>query len=545
MRQIGRNVSDREDILAREIIRQMTGGKSAEFALAEEFLEEIDVRLEQVKLYLPITELLRKRKWDVALLSVIPEFVFLLLAYFIYEGKLKNRGLSFAELERFIGQGAGKALQKDLTEEAARQLTAELLDGLQNGGRNFILNGYHFKSGTYREKYVKLLEIKQLEDGSLAYYVTEQGVDFYLKTKEFPDETKVTINLLLFQKQMEKGAFGFAYETVRRLNMEVQKKKEQKYSLLEALIYGQLDSGEAYTGYHQSIMLQFREEGELFDTAKQNIAQAYSEYVEKIQKGLAQEKEVRTFTLIKIIEKEMERAQRLHTELLQEAVKFTKEYDNALRIRRKGIFTERFSFQGEFEKLIQQNKTPGSLKFLFEPLMKPNTKKFFNPLRIFELQRIVRTRQEEDSEGLAEIAVGRMTMDAVVSRRVRKNFVFYAEQLLAAIEKSRGQVRLAYFCRALVDKYSEDSIYNGDFISFLLEMNRDKPAGVGERIIDFTDSRAELDEELKTIEAVFGKAAYSRPFPGRVGRVKVKSFPEQEIELLPGLKITDMLFIGE
>ena len=38
--------------------------------------------------------------------------------------------------------------------------------------------------------------------------MTEQGVDFFY-TKEFPDETRVTINLLLFQKQM--GAFGFAF----------------------------------------------------------------------------------------------------------------------------------------------------------------------------------------------------------------------------------------------------------------------------------------------------------------------------------------------
>ena len=70
---------------------------------------------------------------------------------------------------------------------------------------------------------------------------------------------------------MEKGAFGFAYETVRRLNMEVQKKKDRKHSLLESLLYGAVDGGEAYNRYHRSISLQFQEEAELFDTARKNV----------------------------------------------------------------------------------------------------------------------------------------------------------------------------------------------------------------------------------------------------------------------------------
>ena len=183
---------------------------------------------------------------------------------------------------------------------------------------------------------------------------------------------------------MEKGAFGFAYETVRRLNMEVQKKKDRKYSLLEAIMYGRLDSGEAYHSYHRSIVLQFGEETELFHTAMKNVRSAFNEYVERINNGVATDKEIRTFTLIKRVEKEISRTQTLHTELLKEAVGFTKEYDQALGVRRKAIFTERFNFQGEFEKLMNQNEKPEALKFLFEPLLSPYVKKSFNPLRALE-----------------------------------------------------------------------------------------------------------------------------------------------------------------
>jgi hypothetical protein len=535
---------ERDDILAREIIRENTAGKDPELALADDFLGELELRLEQVKVYYPVMELLRKRKTDDELSKLVPELCFLILSYLIYEGKLKYKGITFKELQSFLGKALQRILSRDIDAAAVGELTAQLLDGLQNGGRNFTLNTYSFKSGSLREKYIKFLEIKQTGDGALQYYVTEQGVDFYLRTKEFPEETKITVNLLLFQKQMEKGAFGFAYETVRRLNMEVQKKKDRKYSLLEALMYGRQDSGEAYNSYHRSIVLQFREEAELFNSALKNVRSAFDEYVERINSGQATEKERRTFTLIKIIEKEIGRAQTLHTELLREAAGFTKEYDKTLGLRRKAIFTERFNFQGELEKLVNKNGKPEALKFLFEPLLEPHLKKSFNILRAFEPQRLAKSRQEEEESREGEEPVYRETSDQLTSSRVRRNFLFYAARLLEALDTPGRQVTLQDFCRILVERYTEDSVYNGDFLSFLLEMNRDKPPGLRVRTIDFADGRLQVEEELKTMEEIFFRAALAARLEGKINRVRVQSFPEEEVELLPGLKITNMLFEG-
>lgn len=235
-------IDDKEEILARSIIQENTGGKDPELSLAHDFLAEIDMRLEQIKVYYPIMETFRKRKLD-EFSQLVPELCLLTLSYLIYEGKLKHKGITFQELASFLSKVLPTILSRDTSAGAVLELTADILDGLQNGGRNFFLNTFSFKAGGFRERYVKLLDIKQLEEGRLHYYITEQGTDFFLRTKEFPEETKVTINLLLFQKQMEKGAFGFAYETVRRLNLEVQRKKDRKYALLEDLMYGLLDQG--------------------------------------------------------------------------------------------------------------------------------------------------------------------------------------------------------------------------------------------------------------------------------------------------------------
>lgn len=535
-------IDDRDDVLARSIIQENTGGLDPELSLAHDFLEELDMRLEQLKVYHPLMEILRKRKPG-GLAQLVPELCLLTLSYLIYEGKLKNKGITFQNLDAFLFKALSAMQCGDVTDEDARELTADILDGLQNGGRNFFLKTYGFKTGGFKERYVKLLDIKQLEDGRLHYYITEQGVDFFLRTKEFPEETKVTINLLLFQKQMEKGAFGFAYETVRRLNLEVQRKKDRKYALLEALMYGHLDQGEAYLGYHQSIVRQFEEEAELFNSAVITVSTAFSEYVERINQGTATEREMRTFTLLKIIEKEISRAQTWHTELLKEAAGFTQEYDRALGLRRKAIFTERFTFEGEFEKLINQNDQPQALKYLFEPLLNPRLSKSFNPLRILEPQRLARPKPEEGRAEVGEIDADRETIDVLTSKRVRKNFLFYAARLLEALDTAEQQIDLPEFCRGLVDQYSEDSVYNGDFLSFIIEINRDKRMGKHFREIILADGSPRSIDNLKTIEDVFINAA--RALGSKISRITVTSQPQQEIELLPGLKITNMVFTGE
>jgi len=545
----GRNLmfgNDQDDLLAREIIQEYTGGKDPEISLAEEFIEETDSRLEQVKLFLPIMEILKRRRTEDEILRYVPELCFLVLSFLIYEGKLKHRGLTFRNIQTFLRKSLKIVSAGDFNDQTIREITSEILDALQNGGRNFVMSTFSIKTGSFRDKFVKFIEVKQSVEGILEYFITEQGVEFFLKTKEFPDETKITINLLLFQKQMEKGAFGFAYETVRRLNMEVQKKKDRKFTILESLLYGRLDHGEAYSNYHKSIMTQFEEEAELFDAAVKNVHDVFGEYVEKMNSGNLTVREERAFKLIRIIEKEISRAQTLHTELLKEAAKFTDEYDRTLAIRRRSIFTERFNFQGEFEKLITGNDNPGKLKYLFEPLLNPKIPKAFNPIRIFMPQRIARDREEDKDTADNTADTGRDTLDKRVSRRVRENFVLYAANLLDTLQHD-NKTRLVDFCDSLKSRYGDEILYNGDFISFLIELNREKKLGEFSRTIKFRDTGPAFsgEEGLKSIEEVFMKAFNKLDDYCDIRQITVTSFPGEELEVLPGLKITNMMFTGE
>lgn len=532
-----------DDMLAREIIQENTKGISGESSLVTEFCNEIDQRINNVLVYYPIIDVLKKRSSDSLYSQWLPELSFLLLSYLIYEGKLHVRGISFEEIHAFMRKSIPQVMLVELDSEQVKQLSVELLDLLQNSGRNFIVSTYSYSNRRMVDKFVKLIEIKQSEDNALLYYITEQGVDFYLKTKEFPEETKVTVNLILFQKQMEKGFFAFAYETVRRLNMEVQKKMDKKETILEALMLGNFDNGVEYKKYHDSIASQFDEESDLFKVAMENVQTAHREYIDRVNNEEASDKDHRAFTLIKIIEREINRAQSLHTKLLKAAAVFMKDYDYMLGVRRKAIFTERFNFQREFEKVAVADESPDVLKYFFEPLLSPNIRKKFNLMRIFEPHRIVTPAQNDVIPMENERDENWITEDVKYRIKVRDNFVFYAAQLIEMLNDNITiEVSLAEFAKVLIERFGEEVVYNGDFISFIIEINRNKTMGEHQRTVLFSHD-VDQDEELKSIESIF-KAAIVRAQINGLKKITVRSVPDEEIEILMGLKITNMYFVG-
>lgn len=532
-----------DDMLAREIILENTKGISSESSLVAEFCDEIDQRINNVLVYYPIIDVLKKRSSDSLYSQWLPELSFLLLSYLIYEGKLHVRGISFEEIHAFMRKSIPEVMPVELDPEQVKQLAVDLLDLLQNSGRNFIVSTYSYSNRRMVDKFVKLIEIKQSEDNALLYYITEQGVDFYLKTKEFPEETKVTVNLILFQKQMEKGFFAFAYETVRRLNMEVQKKMDKKETILEALMLGNFDNGVEYKKYHDSIALQFDEESDLFKVAMENVQTAHREYIDRVNNEEASDKDHRAFTLIKIIEREINRAQSLHTKLLKVAAVFMKDYDYMLGVRRKAIFTERFNFQREFEKVAVADESPDVLKYFFEPLLSPNIRKKFNLMRIFEPHRIVTPAQNDVLPMENERDENRITEDLKYRIKVRDNFVFYAAKLVEMLNDNITiEVGLAEYAKVLAERFGEEVVYNGDFISFIIEINRNKTMGEHQKTILFSNDM-DQDEELKSIESIF-KAAIARAQINGLRKITVRSVPDDDIEILMGLKITNMYFVG-
>lgn len=518
-----------------------------DMSLYKEIIDEMDDRMNHIKTFYPFILILRSfenQKDDDG--YDIPTLCLAVLSFLIYEGRLKYKGLSLTDIVEFMDAFIKEAYSEYVDESVAKKYTAIVLDKLQNEGKNYLFTHYSFHDRHNKQKLMKLIEMKLDETGNtVLYHVTKEGLDFFLKTKEFPEETQITINLLLFRKQIEKGSFDFALETVKRLNLEVQRKIEKKNWILELLMVGGKEGTAAYREYHENAMLQFKEENELFKDVNHLLNNVSGEYIDKLNKKLITDKETKAFTILKQIEDGIHNAMEKHTKLLHEAARLTKEYDQILKLRTKAAFSERFNFEGELEKIATQTDNPINLKYIIEPLLMPNKRKSFNILKALSPQRLL-TDQKKDSDHerdeLEKIYLP--TLDELTRERVNKNFFVYAEHLLYMLTEVR-EFDLKTWCENLSDTYGEKVITNGDFISFIIEINRGKAPGSLIKAYHI-DQNVPLSEDgtFENMEALLKSTVRKIKKDLPYSKLEVESIPDHDVDLGLGLKITDMIFRG-
>ena len=447
--------------------------------IIKDVINEIDDREDNIKIYYPYFVITRKLKAEEENFGFNLTGVFIsLLSFLLYVGKLTGRKIEYNDIYEYIKYFVENVYNKKLEEDTLKKLVNLILDVAQNNGNNFIFTHYSLKEKTKKEKYIKYIEIKLGEDKKLNYYITAQGIDFYLKTKEYPDSLQVTMNLILFRKQIEKGSFNYAYDTVRKLNVEVRRKIEQKDLVLEGLMYGGKEGIREYTRYHEGVEEQFKEEEELFSEVSLLVNNIYNEYLNKENTKSINEKETKTLVLIRNIEKELKSAVSLHTKLLKEAIDMTKRHDEIISMRAKSAFSEKFKFEQEFEKVISKTNNPEKLLYFIYPFLLPKKIKMFNPMKSLENQKLSKQEKEEiikEKMKVEEIE----TIDKITTKRVVSNFKFYFQNLLTLL-KTRNEVTLKMFAEFITKNYGKKSLYNGDFISFVIYLNRKKYLKQGE-----------------------------------------------------------------
>lgn len=447
--------------------------------IIKDVIDEIDDREENIKIYYPYFIITRKLKAEGENVGFDLTGVFIgLLSFLLYVGKLSGRKIEYKDIYDYIGYFIENVYNQKLKEDTLKQIVNLILDTAQNNGNNFLFTYYSLKEKEKKEKYIKYIEIKLGENNKLNYYITAQGIDFYLKTKEFPDSLQVTMNLILFRKQIEKSSFNYAYDTVRRLNIEVKRKIEQKDLILEGLMYGGKEGIKEYSRYHKGVEEQFKEEEELFGEVSTLVKNIYMDYISKEGTKNLSEKESKTLTIIRNIERELNNAVYSHTKLLQEAIDMTKKHDEILDMRAKSAFSEKFKFEEEFEKVINKTDNPEKLLYFISPFLLPKKIKTFNPMKSLESQKLSKPQKEEVIKEKIE-AKELETIDKITTKRVVSNFKFYFQNLLGLL-KNKNEVSLKNFADFIIKNYGEKSLYNGDFIAFAIYLNRKKYLKQGE-----------------------------------------------------------------
>ena len=427
--------------------------------------QEIDKRLDYLKKFYPFfriyaTANLQKLEYDAPFLSID------ILTFLIEHGRLEGRAVPIEEIEEHLRKTLmiiypGIAFD---TKEVTRSMLGMLETDTQG-----MLYQYQYFDPRYKKivkEYIHLIEF-DVKEG--AYRITDTGLDFMISIKELPEESKISVTLILFEKQIKSGSFRNALVTIRELNLAVQLKTQKKEELLEKLMTGGNNVVEDFGRYSHEVLSQLKHENELF-TQVNLLLKGLSENREKLSNNAELAVDEEEFIVIKEIAIEVEHGYRIHNALLNEFTDFPEDYERINRIRLNSLFEKRYQFQEALENHIRTNVSNDIHIITIHPLLHAKIPKKFNLLKIFESQPIIGRKNEIVDSRLVEDWPGKISMESIIEERQAQNFTVYAKILLNATSKKNSLDLLSYLNE--IDRATgPDGIKNIDLIPFLLELN--------------------------------------------------------------------------
>jgi len=427
--------------------------------------KEINKRMDYLKKFYPFFKVytsytVQKLDYDAPYLALD------ILTLLIEKGRLLGRSVPLEEIEKHIQKTLSEIYPDKMLD--VQEVTRSILGLLETDTQGMLYQYQYFDPIRKRhvDEYIHLIEY-DVKDG--AYRITDTGLDFMISIKELPEESKISVSLILFKKQIESGSFRSALATIRELNLAVQLKKRKKEELLEKLMNGGFDVVEDFEKYTQEVLSQLRHEHDLF-TQVHLLLKDLSENKDKIANNPEFSGKEEEFIVIKEIEIAVEHGYNIHNGLLEEFTDFPEEFERIYRIRLNSLFEKRYQFQEALENHIRDNLLNDVHILTILPLLYPRVQKSFNLLKIFEPQTISGRKIDIIDTRSKEEWTDKKLIDATVEERQASNFKIYATILMIALSKKTPLI-LSEYLDSINQKMGKDGLENVDLIPFLLELN--------------------------------------------------------------------------
>lgn len=449
--------------------------------LLEVIQDELPIRLSNLTKYAPFFQIANikkyKGKYDVGVISLG------IMSYMLLEGKLLDKGLEFEKIQTYIEHATLNYYGDALSKVDSEDMTRDILNYMQNKGGPFSHNYYDVIRKTEVDKKVRYIERKydRIQNKNL-YSLTSEGVDFFLQLKEFGEESRVTITLLLLRKLVSSGNFESAINTISNLNIEIRKEIRRKNEILEELTYNVYDGYEKYT-YNAREKLE--EEQGLFRDTIHTLTTIETEYLEKIEKNQITEKELKLKSYVTDMKIELSKSVEIHSRLLAAVIELREKSDEILTFKRKNILKETLNFNLLLDKSIQ-NDSVIPMEIFSKVLFRPKLKKSFNIKKIDDifLWKLPKSEVGEDEVTEDDETVKLETIDNQVSNRIVHNFNLYLKLLLNLLVIKRD-FDLNYFFDEVYRKYGMDGITNTDLVTLVLTVSKIKGNSNGYKEYDY------------------------------------------------------------
>lgn len=440
------------------------------YILINDIIEEHNSRMYHLKKYYPFFALTentfaqyKSGKYESLDMGYI---TMALLRFLIQENSFNEKDISYDEYSAFMKELLMRDFVVSIDACDMDDLVSYIFDKIKNDGRAFEFSFYDPGAKEKKIGRVKLID-SHIVSGKVLYFITPEGIEFYLETKEIRDESKINIEQLLLTKMITGENFRGGIEVVRRINNEVTRLIAEKDEIADMLSFDVFGGAKAYDEYMKTIGKWFSDEQKLFAKNKalvdKAIARAAFDNINSTNSG--------TLAEIGELELELKRTILRHGNLINSTMELQNICDNAINAAKLKKLRPVFDFAGQLNKLMEADR-PDMMSVILEPLFMPKTGRTFSVMSIdniltYKLDTEKKTLHE--ARGITDDSF--RYPDEILEEKITDNFGRLFFELMDRIQKWHT-IDLKEYNGILEIKFGKDIYKNRDYYAFLVHLSQ-------------------------------------------------------------------------
>ena len=391
------------------------------------------------------------------------------LRFFIEENNFKEKDVTYKEYLDFFKMLVRRDFGVDMSDEDCKEAADYAFDKIKNEGKPFEFRYYDPAFHKKRVSRMKLIE-SSIRDNVVWYSISPDAIEFYLDTKEIKDESRISVSQLLLEKMINSNNFKGGVEVIERINEEVGRLKLRKEEVMETLAQDVNAGIEAYEEFVNTGIKWFDDEEKLFKKNKELIDKAISRLEAE---AAGTDSYYRTMKEIHYLEDQLKIAMSRHAELLRDCTQMQNTTDEAVRRAKLGRIRPHMDFVATLSDMIKKDNAE-ALKYLIDPLFKLNIRKTID-LKIIDDALMVKPERYEKKEYVHTGEPEKIVYDdEVEDERIRHNYIFIMNNLLACIDKKclkeSDILTLDEFGAYMSRAYGDAILKNADYYAFFVSL---------------------------------------------------------------------------
>ena len=386
------------------------------------------------------------------------------LRYFINENSFNDSLVKYKGYERFclelLERDFGLKASEEYSREELKELARYIFDKLRNYGRAFEMSFYDPVEHKNKLVRVRLID-SVVKEEEVEYSITEDGIEFYLTTKEVRDESRINMDQLLLEKMIKSENFRGSMDVIERINIEVKALDKKREEVIQLLLTDVHAGTAAVDEYMDQTALWFNEERKSFARNRELVDKA----VARLNMG-DNSKTARDITRLQTMLKQTIES---HSELIAKAAELSRFSDEMVRRSRTRSLRASFDYEALLGRIIAEDRGD-ILEQMIMPFLLPRR---YKSLSIHTIDNVILQKTGETLKGeKKENETPDLDFkyeDELLTENVGQNFAKLFAELLERLRKW-DRLTLQEYNAILEIKFGEDIYKNRDYYSFLTHL---------------------------------------------------------------------------